>query len=400
MRGDGVPPRSFAGGAAELEKLTAQAAEYIYGQAEPALYVTYLYNAGRYADAIGFSKAAYLAAPASERPYLLNNWANALINSGGSKSEALGLYRGALRLKPDYWIAYNNVINATWGMGDEEGAWRAGQQMLKAAGGRPGRAGELFYQNLDTLTWNLIPWQNAQLADAQSNAGFGSAVASVAPSIADVDIRMHDLQAANLAMQTAPGGDLDPSVPAFLHYVRSRLAEAAGQATLAADEMEAFAALYDNPAVANQYPGYRCWLAPAEEAAGRPQKADEAVARGGRYVDCYRFRADMLDHRGDWAGAQAAYAAAVALAPDLPAGHYSWGLALMRHGQADAAMGKLALAHARGPHWADPLKAMGDIDAGRGRWKAALARYDEALKWAPAWAELQRARAEAMRRAG
>jgi hypothetical protein len=43
----------------------------------------------------------------------------------------------------------------------------------------------------------------------------------------------------------------------------------------------------------------------------------------------------ILDHRGDWAGAQKSYADAVALAPDLPAGYYSWGGALAKH---DAAL--------------------------------------------------------------
>jgi hypothetical protein len=32
-----------------------------------------------------------------------------------------------------------------------------------------------------------------------------------------------------------------------------------------------------------------------------------------RFVDCYRFRADILDDRRDWPGAEQAYADAVAL---------------------------------------------------------------------------------------
>lgn len=46
----------------------------------------------------------------------------------------------------------------------------------------------------------------------------------------------------------------------------------------------------------------------------------------------------------------------------------------------------------QGPHFADPLKAWGDLLAREGRWKNALAKYDEALKYAPAWAELRQAR--------
>ena len=59
----------------------------------------------------------------------------------------------------------------------------------------------------------------------------------------------------------------------------------------------------------------------------------------------------------------------------------------------------LQAANQRGPHWADPLKAWGDVLAREGRWKEALGRYDQALKYAPAWAELRQARDAAARRA-
>ena len=49
-------------------------------------------------------------------------------------------------------------------------------------------------------------------------------------------------------------------------------------------------------------------------------------------------------------------------------------------------------ANRRGPHWADPLKAWGDVLAQQGRGKEALAKYDEALKFAPNWRQLKEAR--------
>jgi hypothetical protein len=400
VRGDNLLPKVFTGGAGDLDKLTTQAAEYIYGQSQPGLFAAYLGNAGRNADAVAFAKTAYATTSAEDRPYLLNQWANALLNTGAPPQATLPLYREALKQKPDYWGAYNNVMNSQWLLGDEEGAWRTGEAMRKAAGGRPGRAPESDYQNPDVLTWNLQAWRAEALADAATDQGVGTNVTAAGPIIADVGVRLHDATDAEFQLQTAQGDAKDPSIAAMTHFVHGRLATDAGDGARAAAEMEAFAAAYADPIVSSNYPGYTCWVAPAEELAGHPDKADAALKAGGHYVDCYRFRGDILDHRGDWAGAQKAYAAAVAIAPDLPAGYYSWGVALARHGDFAGAIAKLTAASQRGPHWADPLKAWGDVLARQGRWREALAKYDAALKYAPAWAELHQARGAAAAHGG
>jgi tetratricopeptide (TPR) repeat protein len=400
IRGDGVPPKPFPGAAGELDKLTTQAAEYVYSQEQPGLFAVYVMNAGRNAEAIAFIKQAYDKADPSERPYLLNTWGIALQNTGADARSAARYFREAIRLKPDFWIGYLNLQNSDLMLGDEEGAWRLGQAMIQKAGGRPGRAPELDYENLDLVTWNLLPYRDALVADLKAHGGVGANVTSEAPAIADIDVRLHDPADAELQLQTAQSDAWDPSVDAMAHFIHGRLAAEAGDTARAAAEMEAFQAAYASPIVSSNYPGYACWIAPAEEFAGHPDKADAVLNSAGRYVDCYRFRGDILDHRGDWAGAQKAYASSVAIAPDLPAGYYSWGVALARHGDLAGAEAKLSAAHARGPRWADPLKAWGDLLARQGRWREALAKYDEAQKDAPAWTALSQARAEAQRRAG
>ena len=400
IRGDGMLPKTFAGSAGELEALTGRAAEYVYGQSQPALYATYLMNVGRNADAVAFAKAAYLTAKPADRPLLLNAWADSLQNSGASVVLSEALYREAIRVKPDYWTGYANLMNVEMILQHEEAAWRRGEQMRALAGGRPGRIAEYLYQNLDYLTWNLRAWREAQIADSLKHGGIGSAVTASAPSIADIDVRMHDPSDAELQLQTAQADASDVSVAALTHFVHGQIFAEAGDVARAAAEMEAFQASFANPVVSTNFPGYSCWVAPAEEAAGRPDKADAALKAGGRFVDCYRFRGDILDHRGDWAGAQKAYADAVAIAPDLPAADYSWGVALARHGDLPGAIAKLSAAHDRGPGWADPLKAWGDVLARQGQWRAALGKYDAAVKLAPVWPELLRARAAAARRVG
>jgi len=398
VRGNGVPAMSFDGSAAKFEQLSVAAAEYVYSKSQPARWAYYLQDAGRYAEAMIYCQSAVGSVSKEDQPYLLNIWANSLNNTGGSPREALSLYRAALKLKPDYWIGYNNVMNELWVLGDEEGAWRTGELMLTAAGGRPGRAPELYYQNFDTLAWNLGAWLHATVADSEANAGVGTGLTTSGPAIADIQTRLHDPEAADLALKTLTEDPHDPSIGAIAHFVRGRLATQMGDTTAAAREMEAFGIAFADPVVSTGYPGYDCWIAPAEEAAGHPDKADALLKAAGTFVDCYRFRGDILDGRGDWAAAQTEYAKAVALAPDLPASYYSWGLALARHGDLTGAVARLKDANLRGPHWADPLEAWADVLAQQGRAKEALVKYDEALKYAPNWQTLKQAREKLLKR--
>ncbi len=153
-------------------------------------------------------------------------------------------------------------------MGDEEGAWRDGEEMRAAGGGRPGRAPENVYINWDYLTWNLTAWLNETMADAEANGGAGTGVSSAGPGIADVYARLHNAEAADLALKTSIDDPNDPAGAALVHHVRGRLAAEAGDALTALAEMEIYGTAYTNPAVSYNNPGYQCWIAPAEEAAG------------------------------------------------------------------------------------------------------------------------------------
>jgi Tetratricopeptide repeat len=392
VRGNGVPPDTFSGSATELQKLTVEAAEYVYSKSQPARWAAYLAGVQRFEEAIAFCRTAVAGADASERPGILNTWASVIISTGGSTHESLSLLRAAVKLEPDYWVAHFNIQNDLMLLGDEEGAWRAGEDMRTAAGSRPGRAPETYYGNWDYLTWNLRAWLDAVVADVEAHAGVGTTVGAAGPQIADIEARLHDPEAADLALKTTKEDPHDPTIPAVTHFVRGRLAAEAGDVTGAAMQMEAYGAAYADPAVSSNNPGYNCWIAPAEEAAGHPDKADAVLKTAGTFVDCYRFHADILGDRGDWPGAQKAYADAVALAPDLPAAYYSWGVALAKHGKFEAAVGKLKAANQKGPHWPDPLKAWGDVLVKQGNTKDALAKYDEALKYAPNWKQLKEVR--------
>ena len=399
VRGTGILPKTFSGEAGSLDKLLTQAGEYVFGQSQPGLWAAYLTNNNRDDEAIRFAQGAYNTVDASEKPYVLNYWANAIVDLGGEGAmrEALPLWRETLRLKPDYWAGYNNVMFALNGLGDEEGLVRVGEQMMQAAGGRPGRASESMYQNYDETVWDLPAFRAEQIADIESHGGIGSTVGGTGTenlSVAEIEVQMHDVVAATLRLKTTPvDGKSLPEV-AVAAFDRALLAEETGDLTAAAHEWDAYGTAYANPSVSTQNPSNICYSAVTYQKTGQPGKADAALNAAGKltFVDCYRFRGDVLDLRGDWTGAQQWYAKAVQLAPSVPSGYYSWGLALARHGDPAGAAAKFKDANLKGPHWADPLKAWGDVLAAQGKIKEALGKYDAALKYAPNWQQLKEAR--------
>jgi tetratricopeptide (TPR) repeat protein len=66
----------------------------------------------------------------------------------------------------------------------------------------------------------------------------------------------------------------------------------------------------------------------------------------------------------------------------------------------NGAIAKFRRANVIGPHFADPLKGWGDASARQGRWKEAMEKYSEGLKYAPTWQALRNARDAAARRIG
>jgi tetratricopeptide (TPR) repeat protein len=392
IRGPGIMPMKFSDEKGDLGLLTAKAAEYVYSQSQPALWAIYLVESSRFQEAIEFCQTKFGSSPKSVQPLLLSDWAEAIVKSGGESLQAVALLQQAIAIDPHYWDAYNTLSGVLEGLGREEDDWKVGQQLRKAAGGRPGLAPETAYSGPDVISWNIPEQLAAFSSDIDASSGAGTFTFATGPIIAEIYAEMHDPAAAELALLMTKPEPNDPTAVALTHAARGMLATEVGDPAKAQNEWGAFLADYSNPTVAWASYGLNCWVASAEEAVGHPDKADVILNTAGTFVDCYRIRADILDGRGDWKGAQEWYKRSVDLAPDLPAGYYSWGVALFRHGDLVGAVSKLQDANKRGPHWADPLKAWGDSLVKGGNAKEAIAKYDEALKYAPNWAALKNVR--------
>ena len=403
VRGEGVPAAAFTGGPEDLAKLTAQAAEYAYGRSQPIQYTTYLVQTGRYAEAIAFDQGAFPRAGSDEeRAQLANSWGNANASLNQTIT-AVEKYRLAMSFaKPRskvWWKAWGNVVGSISAGEGEEAGWREAHAMLQAAAAAPKHEGPdlLNLQNPAQMTWDLPLQVASTVADAKRNSGAGTTVTLEGPALADIYALMHDPALA--ARYLAASDPNDSVTKAETLLIQGYAALDRGDAANALVPMEAFwKAWLADPNLQYTYNFQGCYTGLALGLAGRLKEA-EAVFKRVNWSLCDALQGDVLAHSGDLAGAQKAWAEGQRLRPDLPAVPLHRGVFELSQGQLNAAEADAAAAASKAPHWADPWKTWGDVLARERRWKLALGKYDEALKYAPAWAELHRARAAAARRA-
>jgi tetratricopeptide (TPR) repeat protein len=398
LRGTELPSRTFSGKPQDLPALITQAAEYVYGQADPVEMAYFLHRAGRLDEAIAFARSRFSTANRAERAALLNVWGNVLIDED-RWDDGLAKYRAAIALEPTYWNPYSNSVTALQGAGREEEALHFGEQWERAAHRgewRENRSDRNLFAYVDQLRWDLPETIRALRADLDASAGHGSYGEENGPYVAYLYGLQHDPAEAELLLLTSPNVDVDAYSILQSTTARGVLAFDRGDFAAAAQMWDDWhrKLVVQSSQVQSQFIGFDCWLPIVFEMANRHADADTALERTASesLVDCYRMRGDVHDHRGDFAQAQKDYATGVALAPSLPPAYFSWGAALLRHGQYDAAIDKLRLANERGPHWADPLKVWGDVLAKQRHTRQALVKYNAALKYAPNWQQLKDAR--------
>lgn len=396
VRGDGVPAKAFEGAAGELDKLSTEAAEYIYGRSQPSEYATYLSESGRDKDALTFLPAAFSrASEDAERGKLANVWGNAYLDlfqpEAGAEKYRLGMSLMAPRSR-GWWTDWNNLVGAVAVGQGEEASWREGQAFLRAATLAPDRQrpeSRLIGNSAQTI-WNLPLLLKSNLADLAIRGG--ASTVGDAPSIADEYALLHDASQAARYIASSDPGDLTTRGESFL--LQGYAALDRGDPTAAVAPLEAFDNLWVNNLTERLvWSDQPCFLGLTYGLVGRVADA-EAVFRQIKtpWSRCYGFHGDALARAGDVAGAQRVWAEGVRQLPDLPNVYLERGRWELGRGDLKAAAADLSTASAKAPAYADPLKAWGDLLARERRWRDALAKYDEALRYAPAWIDLHRAR--------
>ncbi len=394
VRGDDVPAKEFTGRIPEIGKLATQAAEYIYGRSQPLLYAIYLQDSFRYEDAVAFISGAFVRAPADQRARIAHQWALGYgrLNKG---AESISKDSLAMALAKPYseiwWEAWDGKLQSA--ADSEEDGWRAAKTILAAAAGawwwdKPALSSWLAddYE----LVWDFPMCLQAHLADAETNGGAGVGDLIAGPYAASTLVRMHDYAAAEQYLSASnPDDRFTKSVMLWetgLAALERGDAQAAIPPLEAARKWVAEVMKFDLSAV-----DFVCQLGQAYSMAGRLHDAIAIFDVGKNLSLCVALKGEALARSGNVPAAKAAWAAGLAAAPDLPPIYYYRGMTEAATGDDSGALADFRSANRQAPHWAEPLKAWGDLLAKQNNRPAAQAKYDEALNYAPHWAALQQA---------
>ena len=396
IRGDAIAPTSFPGGPADLGKLTTEAAEYIYGRSQPFQYALYLEGSNRNEEALAFLPGAFARADNDDlRERLANIWGNVYLDMN-RPAEAAKKYRLSMEIDPHNWVARLNLLGAIQQTEGEEAAWQAAQAYLRDAATAPAgqRPEKRLLNTAAQIVWDMPLFRDSMLADAARNGGAGAESSPVGPDIADLYAMMHDPLAAERYMAASDPTEPETKAEALLQQAYAALDR--NDPDSAIPPLESFwKAWQADPNLQTSFYDQQCYLGLAYGLAGRLADAETFFRRAGPWNRCAAFHGDALARAGDLAGATRIWADGQRRAPDLPFVYLYRAQAALRRNDPTAAIPDLQAANHAAPHFADPLKLWGDALAAQGKWQDAVAKYDEALPYAPTWEALKSARAAA-----
>ncbi|MBV8124511.1 MAG: tetratricopeptide repeat protein, partial [Paucibacter sp.] len=310
-------------------------------------------------------------------------------------------YRLALAIKPHMWRAWGNIVSSLMYSDSEEAAARESDAMLKAAAEDSyNTADHLEFQNSWIIARDFPALIRAFMSNAEQNHGVGTAVSLAGPSLADAYDNLHDFSSARKWLAKSDPDDDVTKAQNLLQQVYEGLES--GQAAQALEPARRFWDLWlatevlQNDAFSDQ----ACMVGLVYGLNGDLASAEEVFRKNRPWSYCYAAHGDVLEHAGQLAAAEKVWADGLRAAPRMSPVYLHRGIAELKRGDYRRAEADLAAASERSPHWADPLKAWGDLLARQGRWKEALAKYQAALAYAPNWPALRAARDAAQSKGG
>jgi len=400
--------------APDLATLVSKASEEIYKRTQPYRYAAFLGDMNRDQEDVEVSRDMALHGAKEDRPWAWSRL-GILLQRAGDLHGALDAQKRANQLNPNLPHVLGNLANEEAFLGHDEEAFRDTRRAheLETSGSSseisPVIARSLFAEERSNLAEYVGDYREAVAADdAIAESADYSGSGNSAPIMKAADLAEdHDISA---SLRVAPGVDqeilsvrmaarfiaafFDPELPAYQRAV------AVGDWKAARDDLDR---LQKVPVTKEGgiKPITAVYLVPlladAEAHLGNFARAHALI--DGAAPDCYlctRVRGNVAALEKNWAAAERWYARAVELAPSIPFAYLEWARMRAAKGDPDGAIAKLEIAHAKGPHFADPLEMWGEALIAKSRSDLALAKFEEANRYAPNWQRLHQKWGEAL----
>ncbi len=389
-----------------LDPLMHNLAEKVYRLTQPYLYGAWLQAHGRVKDALPVFMALATDGPPQERAWGYLGWSNCLQEIGGERARFAMLQRG-IEADDKLFIIRQNIALSEDEMSRPEAAIADGRKAL-ALLDLPGNGGvrDSVVPVTSARVQSVIA---ADLADyraaaeaALNSTSLGIFTYSVAALTSRAYAGLHDLKRARAAatMDLAGGGAINLAVKG-LDDLAARMftaSQAGDWTSIVSIDAKASALISRQPKL------HDLWLtrivpfaAAAHARLGDFKTANKLIAQTPDQCDiCLRTRAQIAELQGQHARADWWFARAVSQNRSIPFAYTDWGQALAARGDLDRAIAKFETAHAKGPHFADPLEMWGEALIARNRSDLAVAKFEEASRYAPNWQRLHRKWGEAL----
>jgi tetratricopeptide (TPR) repeat protein len=401
------PAKSFSGRTEDLDQLVRKSAEAIYEQMQPFRFANYLYFEGRYNESIPIVKRLSHDPNPVERAWALQALGTiALANEDGDLAQFAADERAALEALPGLLRARESLAWAELRLGHDAEAVEMATQCVTASPASEATvapAWHSFFAAECLAVKSSLEGDYPAVLDAAASLSEQDRVrVNFLPdplitgplSTHDLDVVPNDSWYATLA--TVAAGPMAMLIENARNFDLARNALERGEP--GAVELLNKVCAFDNTLGKKRSHDYMLrvhglWLALAKAKFGDLAGGQAMIAETPMDCRmCVDFRGRIAALAGNTADAEQWFAEAIEMAPKLPQVYIDRGQARLDRAELDGALADASEAATLSPHDGDAWKLWGDVLAKQGHAMEALAKYDEALKYAPQWKQLQEAR--------
>jgi tetratricopeptide (TPR) repeat protein len=398
------PGRRFEGAESDLDKLIGQAAEAVYQQTQPYRYAVWLASTGQADAALAAYKRLARSGSKEDQQWAYTGWATALL-AKGDDAGTVAVIREAERRGLDVHETGGGAALAL----AENDLGHFEEELTDIRNGlRQDRSARLHTIFVGPAARRV---QEATIATLLGDHRTGAAqiggvgdlslegggpvrqlMSAILEQILDHDVS-GGRRGFELLVQRDPSAE--PARVAVDLYAAQVLDD--GPGLIAAAERVQKASPVSGPLTIRAWP----MLALGYALAGRQADAEALLATTPLDCDrCLEARGRVAAVRRDWVGAAHWFSLLDQQAPESPNWDAEWGEALLAEGDLDGAIAKLAEAHRKSPHYADPVELWGEALMRKGDFAGAVAKFAAADKEAPRWGRNHLRWGEALLRSG